>query len=165
MPTQIPFYLVSIGHSEPSASAQAMALLTNTGGISAVSFASMRARLGTGLTPMLGYLIIAGGFFVLYSGDTLNSVRGASLLIGLGLGYVMPTFIVSALSVAPDHRRGAVSGAVTTALFLGQFMSPLVTQPIVDLYGYHRTFLTAAVLCLPMAVIAAAMLGGARKPA
>lgn len=160
VPTQIPFYLVSIGHPEPSASAQAMALLTITGGISAVSFAAVRARLGTGLTPALGYLIIAGGFFVLHSGDSMGSVRVGALLIGLGLGYVMPTFIVSALSVAPEHRRGAVSGAITTALFLGQFLSPLVVQPLVDLHGYSTTFLIAAILLLPMAILIAWMLRG-----
>lgn len=158
VPTQIPFYLVSIGHPEPSASAQAMALLTITGGLSAVSFAFVRARLGNGLTPALGYLIIAGGFLALHSGETMNSVRAGALLIGLGLGYVMPTFIVAALSAAPERRRGAVSGAVTTSLFLGQFMSPLVVQPLVDLYGYHTTFLIAAILLVPMAVLIAWML-------
>lgn len=158
MPTQIPFYLVSIGHPEPSASAQAMALVTLTGGLSAVSFATVRARLGIGLTPALGYLIIAGGFLALHSSDTMASVRIGALLIGLGLGYVMPTFIVSALSVAPEHRRGAVSGAITTALFLGQFLSPLIVQPLVDLYGYHTTFLIAAILLLPMAATIACLL-------
>lgn len=162
VPTQIPFYLVSIGHPEPAASAQAMALLTITGGLSAVSFASVRARLGAGLTPALGYLIIASGFFALHSGDTLGSVRLGALLIGLGLGYVMPTFVVSALSAAPERRRGAVSGAVTTALFLGQFLSPLMVQPLVDLYGYHTTFLIASILLLPMAGLIAWLLRPAR---
>ncbi|MFD1883107.1 MFS transporter [Paracoccus pacificus] len=158
MPTQIPFYLVSIGHPEPSASAQAMALVTVAGGLSAISFATVRAKLGAGLTPALGYLTIAGGFFALHSGDTMASVRIGALLIGLGLGYVMPTFLVSALGAAPEHRRGAVSGAVTMALFLGQFLSPLVVQPLVELYGYPTTFLIAAILLLPMAATMAWML-------
>ncbi len=158
IPTQIPFYLVSIGHPEPAASAQAMALLTITGGLSAISFATVRGSLGIGLTPALGYLIIAGGFFVLHSGETLNMVRIGALLIGLGLGYVMPTFVVSALNAAPERRRGAVTGTVTTALFLGQFLSPLVVQPLVELYGYSTTFLIAAILLLPMAGLIAWLL-------
>lgn len=153
IPTQIPFYLVSIGHPEPAASAQAMALLTVTGGLAAISFARVRARLGAGLTPALGYVVIAGGFFVLSAGDTLAQTLAASALIGLGLGYVMPTFIVAALNVAPERRRGAVTGGVTTALFLGQFMSPLVVQPVVDAYGYSATFLTAALILLLAAAV------------
>ncbi|TRW95298.1 MFS transporter [Paracoccus sp. M683] len=164
VPTQIPFYLVSIGHPEPAASAQAMALLTITGGISAISFAAVRARLGNGLTPALGYVIIAAGFFALHQIQSMTGVRIGSLLIGLGLGYVMPTFIVSALTVAPERRRGAVSGTVTTALFLGQFLSPLVIQPLVDLYGYPTTFLIAAIVLLPMAALIAWLLGSVGSP-
>jgi len=153
IPTQIPFFLVSIGHPEPAASASAMAMLTIAGGVSAFSFAAVRGRLGAGLTPALGYLFIASGFGVLSASTTLTMTMAASTLIGFGLGYVMPTFIVSALNAAPERRRGAVSGAITMALFLGQFMSPLVVQPVIDRFGYSTTFQLAAVLLVAGAII------------
>lgn len=158
IPTQIPFYLAGIGHPEPAASAQAMALLTATGGVSAFSFAAVRARLGGGLTPALGFAIIAGGFFTLQAGEGLGLTLAGSALIGLGLGFVMPTFIVSALNAAPDRRRGAVSGGITMALFLGQFMSPLVVQPVIDRYGYSTTFLVAGAIFLLAAGVVAWLL-------
>ncbi|MBA4489839.1 hypothetical protein [Paracoccus sp. S1E-3] len=59
-----------------SAPAQTMALLTNTDGLSTVSFAGVGARTGSGLSPgALDGLIVAADFFALHSGDTLGSVR------------------------------------------------------------------------------------------
>ncbi|MBA4489838.1 hypothetical protein [Paracoccus sp. S1E-3] len=65
------------------------------------------------------------------------------MLIGRGLGDVMPALIV------------AVSGAITAALFLGQLLLPLVVQPLVDLYVCPAIVLIAAILLLPMAVLVA----------
>ena len=57
VPVHLPFYLASLGLSDPALTAQVMAATTVAGGLTALAFGRVRARLGGRVTPALGYLI------------------------------------------------------------------------------------------------------------
>ncbi|WP_043845595.1 MFS transporter [Roseivivax marinus] len=153
IPTQMPFYLGTLGYDDPSAQAQVLAMVTLAGGFSALVFGAVRARLGRGMTPALGYLLMAGGFGVLDQAHALPFISLAALMLGGGFGLTMPTFFAIALDVAPAHRRGFASGAITTSIFLGQFLSPIFSTPMIGWLGYELTFAVAAGILLAMAAI------------
>jgi hypothetical protein len=49
-------------------------------------------------------------------------------------------------SIAPDNLRGRVLSGITTAFFLGQFLSPLISQPLSKAIRLGSTYGAAALL-------------------
>ncbi|MCX2721516.1 MFS transporter [Roseibium salinum] len=155
VPTQVPFYLNQIGHTDPAASGAVIAAVPLAAGCAAFVFGPLRKRLGRGGAPALGFLVMAAGFWLLQSAMTLPALTVAVGLIGGGFGWVMPGFITSALDVAPAGRRGLASGAITTSIFLGQFASPIAVQPLVETLGYVETYRITALVLVGLSAIAA----------
>lgn len=145
-PTQIPFYLAQLGHDDPSAAARVLASVTLAGGLFSLGYGHIRARLGLGRTLVIGFMLFAAGFVLLSRGGGVSSAMGAGALVGAGTGCLFPAFLGVAIDLAPASRRGLASGAITTALFLGQFLSPLLARPLVGAVGFPQTFVLAATM-------------------
>ncbi|MBK4216237.1 MFS transporter [Paracoccus caeni] len=158
VPTQLPYHLQGLGMPDPQKAGYVMGSMMFAAAIMSVVSGWIRPWLGRIGTPVSGYLTLAMGFSAVASGDTLGVEMIGTALIGAGLGLCMPTFITTALNVTPARHRGLVSGAVTSAIFLGQFLSPLVTQPLVERLGYAGAFGAGAAGFVVLAVILTLML-------
>ena len=159
IPTQLPYYLASRDFAAASASAQVIGVLTLAGGVSGFFFGKVRAMLGRATTPTIGYSAMAAGFALLAIAPSLLGMSGAGLLVGIGVGLVMPNFITLAFAVVPPHRRGVAGGIMTSAIFLGQFASPLISQPVLGMVGYPELLAGTASLLLALAAICLMTLG------
>ncbi|MCB0705421.1 MAG: MFS transporter [Saprospiraceae bacterium] len=73
-------------------------------------------------------------------------------LSGLGAGLIMPNGNTWLLQLAPPEKRGQFMGGMTTAIFLGQFASPVLTQPMVRLTSLSGMHVIAAGLMLLLSV-------------
>lgn len=153
VPTQLPYHLAAIGLDDPRQAGEVMGAMMLMAAIMAVLSGWIRPRLGRIGTPILGYAMLAAGFALLSQGQTLSVAMIAAALVGGGLGLTMPTFLTTALNAAPAHRRGIVSGAITSAIFLGQFLSPLASQPLVAHWGYSGAFAAGSVGFVVLAVL------------
>jgi MFS family permease len=59
----------------------------------------------------------------------------------------MPNMSVWLSSAVPDKLRGRALGGLSTSMFLGQFLSPIVTQPLTKSMGLGGTYaITGGVL-------------------
>jgi len=72
--------------------------------------------------------------------QSLPQVTLGLLLLGVGNGWATPNLAVWMASVAPPAHRGRLLGGLTTAIFLGQFCSPLITQPLSAGLGLGAVF-------------------------
>ena len=85
------------------------------------------------MTLMMASFLITGLGYIL-----INLATGWDLIIialplaGFGIGLLMPNINAWLASESPASLRGRVLGGYTTALFAGQFFSPLVAQPLND---------------------------------
>ena len=52
----------------------------------------------------------------------------------------MPNYTTWFMARVPESQRGRASGLLTTAFFLGQFVSPLVSAPLVSAFGLSGAF-------------------------
>ncbi|WP_373355856.1 MFS transporter [Pseudoroseicyclus sp. CXY001] len=153
LPTQMPYFLPTIGHDAPADAARLVAGVTLFGGISSLAYGRVRARLGRALTPTIGFALFALGFGLFGLAEGYGTVLAGGVLLGLAAGLVWPTFLSVALDVVPAHRRGLAAGAVTTSVFLGQFLSPIVSQPLIGALGYAGTFEVMAAVLAAMALV------------
>ncbi len=70
----------------------------------------------------------------------------APVLIGAGNALAMPTLTVLVADRAPLELRGRATSLLSTAIFAGQFLSPLLVGPLIAATSYQVGFLAAAVL-------------------
>jgi MFS family permease len=73
-------------------------------------------------------------------------------ITGVGLGLLMPNMNFYLTSIAPDNLRGRVLSGITTAFFLGQFLSPLLSQPLSKSIGLGNTYGVAALAMVGLTV-------------
>jgi MFS family permease len=79
-------------------------------------------------------------------------VLAGVIVSGLGMGIVMPNFSTAALALATPATRGRVAGLLSSAIFSGQFLSPVFSQPLQLAYGYAAVFMLSSGLLLFVSV-------------
>jgi MFS family permease len=151
IPTQLPFFLKSMGHDAPSLAGSAIGLGQMVGVASALLFARIRQRLGVMGAFALAFGSIGAAFLVLSMAQSYGSVLVALAISGIGMGTIMPNFAATTMLLAPSHLRGRISGLLVSSIFLGQFLSPLVSQPLIAAGGFAAAWGVAGLAALVIA--------------
>lgn len=92
-----------------------------------------------------------------YVGIGLVGTYGLVLVVlaltGLDLGLLMPNLNVWTATEVPDNLRGRALGGLTTFFFLGQFLLPIVSQPLSQAIGLTATYGLAGVLLVVLGTV------------
>lgn len=155
MPTQLPFFLVVLGHDSATMTGATLGALALTGGVSALFYGGLKNWLGYAGTYALGFGLMGIGFSFLPFGSNVVVLLGSGMVIGAGFALVMPNFVSIALQISPTRHRGLAGGILTAAVFLGQFFSPFVSMPSIQVLGYEGTFWRTAILLGAICVVSA----------
>nr|WP_281392807.1 MFS transporter [Roseospira goensis] len=149
VPTQGPFLLRDLGVVAPFAAGFAIAAMNVAGGIGSLQYGRLRHHVGPSAAFGVSFGLIAGGFLGVWVSQETVSFMLALVLVGLGVGSTFPNITTWLMSLAPAHLRGRLVGGSTMSIFLGQFLSPVYSQPLVSAVGPFAAFgVTAAVLAL-----------------
>jgi MFS family permease len=62
------------------------------------------------------------------------------LIVGLGMGVLIPNANIWVMQLAPLEIRGREIGRLTTFWFMGQFLSPIVLLPFLQLISLAQLF-------------------------
>jgi MFS family permease len=140
IPVQLPFFLETLVKAVPTQSGMAIALCTLFSAIASVSYGKLKQRLEfvTFLPIIFGLMGI--GYLLIGQSATWIQVLAGLAIAGLGVGILMPNMTVWLSVAVPDAVRGRMLGGLSTAMFLGQFLSPIVTQPITKNFGLGSTY-------------------------
>ncbi|KIC15620.1 MFS transporter [Leisingera sp. ANG-DT] len=156
MPTQLPFFFAAQGLDSALMTGAGLGLLSLCGGIAALFYGRLKARLPHAAIFALGYGALALGFAVLaQQGSAALSLAGA-MVVGIGYATVSPGFVAITLALAPSGRRGTAGAILTASVFCGQFLSPFASTPAITQWGYVGAFGAAAALLALVAATAAA---------
>jgi MFS family permease len=71
---------------------------------------------------------------------------------GLGNGLIMPNTSLAIMAATPEAVRGRVLGGLSTAIFLGQFISPLLAAPVAAAVGLAGVFGYAGAVMLLLSI-------------
>jgi MFS family permease len=144
IPVQAPFLLREHGVMAPSLAGLAIAASTLASALAALAFRPMLLRLGHAGIFALGFAVFAAGYLVIGLAGQASVVAAGLVVAGIGGGIVMPNYGAWLLARTPQASRGRISGGLTASFFLGQFLSPLATQPIVGNGRLGPMFVAAA---------------------
>jgi MFS family permease len=148
MPVQIPFYLKQIANASGSQSGLALALLTLFSAAASISFRYIKARLSFTAIYGVAFINMALGYGIVGLATSYAVALVGLAISGAGLGLLMPNMNLCLTSTTPDTLRGRVVSGITTSMFLGQFLSPFVSQPLSLAVGLSSVYGLAAGLML-----------------
>lgn len=141
---QIAFHLRDLGIVSPSVAGLALATPAVTAAVASMFYRRIREQLGhpgvaamTFLTMGLGY-----GLIGIFAPGVVFAF--GLMLAGVGFAFIIPNCTAWLLGRVQATERGRASGALWTAIFLGQFVSPFVYEPLVARLGSSGAFLTVA---------------------
>lgn len=139
-PTRLPFHLEALGVHSPLVVGALMAALVTVSAPVSLMYGRIRARLSAMTIFGLSFVLIGLGFLAHATASDWHGVLLGSLIAGLGMGISMPNYTTWFMARVPATMRGRAAGLLTTAFFLGQFASPLVSAPLVAWLGLAGTF-------------------------
>jgi MFS family permease len=135
IPVQLPFFLENLVKALPSQSGIAIALCTLFSAGASLTYGKLKQHLEfVTFLPMI-FGLMGMGYLLIGQSSSWAQVLVGVAISGLGLGIVIPNMTVWLSSAVPDSIRGRALGWLSTAMFLGQFLSPIVTQPFTKSLG------------------------------
>lgn len=149
---QLAFYLKEISNASAAESGIAIAISTLAGAIASSRYGAIKQRLDFSSIIIIALVLTAIGQLIIGLGNSYQIVLCGLIVSGLGFGLIMPNFSNWLATIVPDHLRGRALGGLTTFIFLGQFISPILSQPAIEVVGLSNIYTLASILLLQMAI-------------
>ncbi|MBT8253468.1 MAG: MFS transporter [Bacteroidia bacterium] len=153
IPIQIPFHLKDIGMESNTAIGLVIASSTFFSAISSFSFGRLKAKFDFSKLFAMGYFLMAVAYVCIAFGNNLLLIMLGMLFSGLGMGLLIPNANVWVMQLAPLEIRGREIGRLTTFWFMGQFLSPLILLPLLEIFNHQQMFNTLAIILGLMACL------------
>jgi MFS family permease len=144
IPVQLPFYLKAIGVEKNALIGAAIATSTLFSAISSISYSKLKGRFSFLTIFSIGYLLMGAGFLTVSLSNTYMWALVAMMLSGLGMGMMIPNTNIWVMKITPPEIRGKEIGKLTTFWFFGQFISPVVIFPVLQVLSLSSTFMAGA---------------------
>lgn len=152
IPVQLPYHLAERAGASSTAVGACIAVANCFGGLAGFAFGHVRRRLEPIPIVALVFALMSAGYALIGFAQGYALVLLGLALAGLGLGLTIPNLSTWLTSLTPPHLRGRLVGGLTTAVFLGQFLSPLAVQPLIASGGTAAAFLGSALLLVMLAL-------------
>ena len=155
IPTQLPFLALELGAQNMKVAGFAVVLSQVFAGLASAYYQRLKARFNNTQILLISFGCLSAGYIGLSMADSLLAIYLWMPIIGLGLGFNLPNLTIWLMSKIPSTMRGRASGGMTSAIFLGQFLSPVLSQPVVNGYSLSSAFLVAGVMMLVLVLLPA----------
>lgn len=149
---QMPFLLREIGIERPALAGVAIATTSLSAALGSWWLPRLRHRSGTLRVYGAAFVLMGAGYALVGAVSHYAAVIAGAFIAGIGVGLFFPNSNLAVLSLAPTTVRGRVIGGLTAAIFLGQFFSPILVQPLVAAAGITGAFLVCGLAMLAAGV-------------
>lgn len=151
IPTQLPFLLKHTLNLQADQIGVYMALWILSSSIASFLYSAVKSKLNFYQIYSLGFFIWFAGFLLLALSNSSAFILFSLTLSGFGNGLVVPNLKNELLEIVPWEQRGKQSGVLTSALYLGQFCSPILVQPLAQ-YDIKSAYLVFSILILIVSI-------------
>ena len=146
IPVQLPFYLKQLADAGASKAGNAIALSTLFSAIASMNYGKLKQRFSFISILAIAFSLMGIGYVGIGLATNYWLVLLVLIPTGVGLGLILPNLNVWTANEVPDELRGRALGGLTTFMFLGQFLSPIASQPVSSTLGLTATYGLAGVL-------------------
>ena len=101
---------------------------------------------------MLALTLVVAAYLLLSLATGYYLMIAALILVGVGLGTMLPNLNAWLLSFVPVAAKGRAIGLMVFSAFMGQFFSPVITQPLTTAAGLSRSYLLTGMLLVPIVI-------------
>lgn len=157
-PAQLPFLIRTIGVNSGLAAGVAVGTSSLLAAVGSAVFPRFRRLTGVLGVYAWAFGFMACGYALVGSASSFALVLAGVVTSGVGVGLFFPNGTLWVLSLAPPRLRGRIVGGLTASIFLAQFASPLLLEPVVARTSLGHAFLLAAGTMAALA-LALALLG------
>lgn len=140
IPVQLPFHLQQVASVGATQTGLAIAWATLFSALASMRYGRVKRRFSFISILAIGFGLMGIGYVGLGLFDNYWLVLLILVPAGIGLGLMMPNLNVWVSNEVPDAMRGRALGGLTTFMFLGQFLSPIVAQPFRQGIGMGATY-------------------------
>lgn len=138
MLVQTPFQMAALQIS-PGASGAVMGISVLVGAVVSIFYARLKRRFRFAALQAVTFATMGLGLGLVGMATTLSILVIGQCILGIGLGILMPNCNLWLTVRVPAPLRGRAVGIYGTGIFLGQFIAPLATEPIVQRFGLDWT--------------------------
>ena len=131
-----------------------IAAASAAGFLAGILFKKTHAWSGRWLVPSQ-VALMAIGFFLLAGAGSMTELATGTAAFGFGMGSLMPFFLVRVSTATPPESTVKAMAIVTSMVFLGQFLSPLLLRGIGEAFGDPSIVFSYRFLAIATAMIAA----------
>lgn len=163
IPVNLPFVLAQDYALTGAAAGAAIAVSTLAMALISSNYARVRAKLPYAVLIAVAFGLMGIGFFTVGLAHTLPFLLLGLAVTGAAFGVLMPSCASWLSEVADPAFRGRVMGGLGTAVFLGQFSSPLLTGPMSSALDYHIVYIILGAALLAAAVLSQVVLKRAAR--
>ncbi|CAM3403201.1 MFS transporter [Deinococcus saxicola] len=158
MPAQGPFLMKFLGAS-PAATGLLLGAFTLTAAITSLTYSRFSGRFDARKVAALGFGLVAGGWAVVSQGQNIAGVVPGLIVAGLGGGLVLPNLYTWLADITPSAWRGRIVAGMSSAVFLGQFLSPLLLSAPADHPAHGFVWGALAAVVVGAALLAFSFVG------
>lgn len=145
LPTQIPFLLMNHFDGSGTMTGAIIATAFISNGIGAITFRKFKQKFSHAQIYIIGMVIIGFGFIAIGLVENIYFFFLTSPIMGFGGGVLMTNMTAWMLSRTHHTQRIHKSGYLTSALFLGQFFSPIIFHPVVSYFSIENFFIVIGI--------------------
>ncbi|WP_104087687.1 MFS transporter [Cryobacterium sp. N19] len=155
VPTQLPFLLGEMG-GDSSITGLVIGWMVLVQALSSLSYRWV-SRLGFSNVALLSLTLMSAGMTIIGTSGAIAQVLVGLSISALGVGLVMPNLNSWISDNTSSATRARAIGALISAMFLGQFVSPVIAEPVIQGGDTAPAFLAAGVLSLVAAITVLAL--------
>jgi MFS family permease len=138
--TELPFFLSNSLLLDPGLIGIVLASVTFSAGTFSLLYKQIKRRFDFVAIYTASFLFCGGGLFLIFFSKDIFGVVLSLLIAGVGLGLFAPNSTAWITSVTPESSRGLVLSGFMSFLFLGQFISPFVSQFLLESIPFAEMF-------------------------
>ncbi len=140
-PVQVPFLLVELdGATDSTSIGLSLAAMTLTGAITSLLFERIKSKLNVSFLYALAFSALGIGYIIIGFAEIYAVVTVGLLISGIGVGLIMPITNSLVMSLIRGAFRGRAMGWISTFVYGGQFLSPILSQPVIRTFSISWSF-------------------------
>lgn len=153
VPTQIPFFIIKVLDKGGELVGISLAISSIFTAFSSLIYSKLRIYFSLNKMYFIGFFLLGFGYLLIYIFHSYIILLIALIFTGCGLGILLVTNSSWLFSLTNDNIRAKAYGFLASFIFMGQFLSPFITQPIINTFGLVKMFLVFGLILCALGIL------------